>query len=183
MALAMQRLEGSGREIARVIGVIDEIAFQTNLLALNAAVEAARAGEAGKGFAVVAEEVRSLAGRSAEAARETRDMLTTTTTEMSQGVTIAREVEESFVGLFASFEKTGELLRSIAESSELQARSVQQLTGSVGDVEQGVQGGAGSSEELSAAATEAHEEVEAMRELVGQFRFRPEAARGSDGPA
>ena len=177
MAVAMQKLEGSGKEIARVIGVIDEIAFQTNLLALNAAVEAARAGEAGKGFAVVAEEVRNLAGRSAEAARETRDMLGATTQEMNRGVQIAEDVEKSFGELFASFEKTGEFLSSIAESSQVQARSVQQLTESVGDVEQGVQGGAGNSEELSAAATEAHDEVESMRQLVGQFRFRPEAAQ------
>jgi methyl-accepting chemotaxis protein len=171
MRSAMEQLEASSRAITQVIGSIDEIASQTNLLALNAAVEAARAGEAGKGFAVVAEEVRSLAGRSAAAARQTREMLERTGSDVHEGVSLAIRVEETLSTIFTAFSEVQDFLKEISESSDLQARSVHQVTESVGSIEHVIQDNAGNSEELSASANETHEELEEMRHLLEGFRY------------
>ena len=157
--------------IGEIIRAIDEIAFQTNLLALNAAVEAARAGEAGKGFAVVAEEVRNLAQRSAEAARETTSMVEESNQRSENGARITRLVEEAFGGILNHAVRTSTLLEEMAAASSEQAEGVEQIHAAVGSLDEVVQQTAASSEELAAAAEETSGQVESLRSTVSTFRW------------
>ncbi len=170
MTSAMGEIKQSSTEIVKVIKVIDGIAFQTNLLALNAAVEAARAGEAGKGFAVVAEEVRSLAQRSAVAAKDSGEMIQQATSRADAGVEIAARVSGVLEEVATSTAEVNSLLGQIARASKEQADGAHQVNRGVSELETQTQMNAGNSEELAAAAQETGSQVKGMRELVSHFK-------------
>ncbi len=174
MVNAIDEIKKSSDATAKIVKTIDEIAFQTNLLALNAAVEAARAGEAGKGFAVVAEEVRSLAQRSAEAAKSTASLIEESVKSSSKGVQISKEAAEALKEISAHADNVDKLLSQIHSSSEEQFKSVSQVSTAIHEMEKVTQSNAAnaeesasSSEELSAQSNEMLRLVEDLLELVG----------------
>ena len=167
---AVAQIRASSAEVAKVIQVIDDIAFQTNLLALNAAVEAARAGESGKGFAVVAEEVRTLAQRSAQAAKDTAGLLVTANDRSERGNVLAKEVDQSLQAIVAAYAKVETVLSGIGSAATEQKDGVQQVTTSLSQVDRTTQGNAATAEEVARSATASAEHVLRMRELVGAFK-------------
>ncbi|MCU0864197.1 MAG: methyl-accepting chemotaxis protein [Planctomycetes bacterium] len=167
---AVAEIRQSSAEVQKVIGVIDDLAFQTNLLALNAAVEAARAGEAGKGFAVVAEEVRTLAQRSAQAAKDTGQLLQTAAERSNRGSTLATEVEAGLQEIVTSYAKVEGVLGQIAAATREQKDGVQQINTALSTVDQATQKNASTAEELSRTATASADHVRQLRGLVGAFR-------------
>jgi methyl-accepting chemotaxis protein len=177
MSSAIREIEKSAGETAKIIKVIDEIAFQTNLLALNAAVEAARAGEAGKGFAVVAEEVRNLAMRSAEAAKNTAAMIEQSVTSAKSGVEIADEVGKVLEEITASNQKVNALVCEIAAASNEQAKGIEQVNQAVTQMDKVTQSNAAGAEESAAASEELSSQAEQMKNVVGQLM---ELVRGYD---
>jgi methyl-accepting chemotaxis protein len=170
MTAAVSAIEKAAAEIGHILKVIDEIAFQTNLLALNAAVEAARAGEAGKGFAVVAEEVRSLAQRSAEAARSTGTLIDTSNESARRGAEVAARVNQNLAEITGNTTQVAQILGGIAVACNEQAAGIRQINGSTSTLDQSTQQTAGNSEELAAAAQEMSSQVTCLRDLVGQFK-------------
>ena len=180
MVQAMEAIRTSSDDIAKIIKVIDEIAFQTNLLALNAAVEAARAGQYGRGFAVVAQEVRNLAGRSARAARESGDLIEDAAQRVASGVSIADDTRRAFDRIAHDIKEVESLVSSIASSGDEQARAVAQITTSIGEVANSATATSGQAEQLAAGAAELQSSSEAMRAAIARFRLRA-PARGADG--
>ncbi len=178
MSEAVSEIKQSSGEISKIIRVIDEIAFQTNLLALNAAVEAARAGEAGKGFAVVAEEVRNLAHRSAEAAKNTSTMIEDSVKRSERGVQIARRVGAAFEEITTSTGKVSALLSEIASASIEQATGISQINQGVSQLDQVTQQNAGNSEELASSAEEMSSQVASLSVLVAHFKVSNAAGDG-----
>ncbi len=169
MIAAMGDISASGKDIAKIIKVIDEIAFQTNLLALNAAVEAARAGQHGKGFAVVAEEVRNLAARSAKAASETADLIEGSVKKAQNGVTIADRTAAGFSEIEDSVVKVTNLVKEIESSSHDQAQGIQQVTIGLGQIDQVTQQNTASAEEGAAAAEQLSGQAEKLRTMLTHF--------------
>lgn len=176
LANAIERIKSSSDQTGKIVKTIDEIAFQTNLLALNAAVEAARAGEAGKGFAVVAEEVRSLAMRSAEAARNTAELIQQAVATAGEGVTLGEEVVVSLSAITEGIAKVGDVMGEISSSSEQQANGIRQVNDSVESLNVITQSAASNSEESAAATEELSSQAAMMQELVDQFRLEDEEA-------
>jgi methyl-accepting chemotaxis protein len=169
MMTAIEDIKKSSDATAKIVKTIDEIAFQTNLLALNAAVEAARAGDAGKGFAVVAEEVRNLAQRSAEAARNTAVMIEDSVRQASQGVAITHKVGESLHEIADAANRVNDLVSEIAEANKQQAEGVEQVNLAVSQMDQVTQTNAASSEESASAAEELSAQAAEMRRMVGEL--------------
>ncbi|ATQ69152.1 MULTISPECIES: methyl-accepting chemotaxis protein [Methylosinus] len=168
---AMGRIEKSSGEIGQIIGVIDEIAFQTNLLALNAGVEAARAGDAGKGFAVVASEVRALAQRSAEAAREIKSLIATSTIEVGQGVDLVGETGRALDTIVAQVGEIDRVVTDIAVGAREQATSLAEVNTAVGQMDQSTQKNAAMVEETTAASHSLRRETEELARSVASFRL------------
>ncbi|MGI2033680.1 methyl-accepting chemotaxis protein [Rhizobium panacihumi] len=168
---AMGRIEASSSRIAGILGVMDEIAFQTNLLALNAGVEAARAGEAGRGFAVVAQEVRSLAGRSADAAREIKELIRVSGVEVKDGVRSVRETGEALTGIGSRVEAINIEVEAIALSAREQSVGLGEINTAVNLLDQNTQHNAAMVEENNAASALLMSEAQRLRDLVGMFRL------------
>jgi methyl-accepting chemotaxis protein len=177
---AMQRIEASSGQISNIIGVIDEIAFQTNLLALNAGVEAARAGEAGKGFAVVAQEVRELAQRSAQAAKEIKGLIHASSTEVEGGVRLVRETGTALKAIGDQIARINEHMEAIATSAREQSTGLSEVNVAVNSLDQTTQQNAAMVEETTAASTALSSEAAKLRDLVAQFRLQAPAEGRSD---
>ena len=169
MSDAINEIQKSAGETAKIIKVIDEIAFQTNLLALNAAVEAARAGEAGKGFAVVAEEVRNLAMRSAEAAKSTSALIEGSVQSARNGVAISTDVAQTLGEITTAAGKVNELIGEIASASREQSQGIGQVNTAMSQMNQVTQSAAANAEESAAASEELSSQSEQLQSIVGEL--------------
>ncbi|MEF2070845.1 methyl-accepting chemotaxis protein [Consotaella aegiceratis] len=167
---AMAEIEKSSEEIGKIIGVIDEIAFQTNLLALNAGVEAARAGEAGKGFAVVAQEVRALAQRSAEAAKEIKDLISMSSEQVGRGVELVTASGKSLEEIVAEVAAMSTVVGQIAASAREQAGNLKEVSAAADQMDKVTQQNAAMVEETTAAAQSLANETDNLARLIAQFR-------------
>jgi len=171
LSQAIDKIKASSDATAKIVKTIDEIAFQTNLLALNAAVEAARAGDAGKGFAVVAEEVRNLAMRSAEAAKNTANMIEDSVKNADSGVTLNQEVLKNLEGINIQVKKVGEVMAEIAAASDQQSQGVDQINTAVEQMNQVTQQTAANAEESASAAEELSSQSAEMKSMVASFQL------------
>ena len=177
--VAMTSIENSAKEISQIIGVIDEIAFQTNLLALNAGVEAARAGDAGRGFAVVASEVRALAQRSAQAAKEIKVLISTSSQQVGRGVELVGTTGRSLKQIIDEVGQINTVIGEIAASAQEQATGLHQVNTAVNQMDQMTQQNAAMVEQSTAASHSLEQETDALNRLTGFFKTR--APTASDG--
>lgn len=168
---AMQRIENASQTIGNITEVIDSISFQTNLLALNAGVEAARAGEAGKGFAVVAHEVRELAQRSAAAAKEIRELIAVSSSEVAAGASLVAKTGEALAQIGTQIANVSDQVGQITQATQDQSMAMQQINSSVGEVDLLTQQNAAMVEETSAASEQLNEETDQLLSLLAQFRL------------
>jgi methyl-accepting chemotaxis protein len=167
----MEEINASARRIADIISVIDGIAFQTNILALNAAVEAARAGEQGRGFAVVATEVRSLAGRSAQAAKEIKDLIGVSVEKVDSGSRLVANAGKTMTEIVNSVRQVSEIIGEISSSANEQSNGIAQVNTAVTELDQMTQQNAALVEESAAAAESLREQGQRLAEVVSQFRL------------
>lgn len=184
---AMSAIEKSAGQITQIISVIDEIAFQTNLLALNAGVEAARAGDAGRGFAVVAQEVRALAQRSADAAKEIKSLIATSSMQVDAGVKLVDQTGDALQRIVAKVLEIDGVVTEIAASAQEQSTALAQINTAVNMMDQATQQNAAMVEESTAATHSLHAETEELNRLIATFSIgeasvRP-VARSRSAPA
>src|SRR5262249_18777544 len=182
---AMTEINESSKRIADIIGVIDEIAFQTNLLALNAAVEAARAGEQGRGFAVVASEVRSLAGRSATAAKEIKDLIQDSVKKVEDGSVLVTQSGQTLEQIMSSVKKVSDIVAEIAAASREQSSGIEQVNKAVMQMDEMTQQNAALVEEATAASQAMAEQVRGLNQMLDRYRVNEmiEGAKNFATPA
>lgn len=168
---SMNRITDSSRQIGEIIGVIDGIAFQTNILALNAAVEAARAGEQGRGFAVVAGEVRSLAQRSAQAAKEVKALIDTSVNNVNSGAALVSQTGTAMQELVVSVRKVSDMIGEIAAASKEQREGISLVNTSVAQLDQMTQQNAALVEQSAAAATSLKDQAQRLAQTVAIFKI------------
>jgi methyl-accepting chemotaxis protein len=183
LSVAVGQIKASSDATAKIVKTIDEIAFQTNLLALNAAVEAARAGDAGKGFAVVAEEVRNLAMRSAEAAKNTSSLIEESVRNAEGGVSINNEVLSNLEEISAHANKVTAVMAEIAVASEQQSQGIEQVNNAIEQMNQVTQTTAANAEESASAAEELAGQSSEMKNMVRAFRLTAGSGRSDRHPA
>ena len=167
---SMEEITASSKKIADIISVIDEIAFQTNLLALNAAVEAARAGEQGRGFAVVASEVRNLAGRSATAAKEIKELIEDSVAKVDEGSKLVNESGQTLEQIRGSVKEVSEIIAEIAAASEEQSTGIEQVNRAVSQMDEMTQQNATLVQQAASASEVMGEEARGLNELVTFFK-------------
>jgi len=172
---AMSEITGSSKKIADIIGVIDEIAFQTNLLALNAAVEAARAGEQGRGFAVVASEVRNLAGRSATAAKEIKDLIKDSVLKVNEGSKLVNKSGETLDAITESVNKVSNIIAEIADASQEQSVGIEQVNKAISHIDEMNQQNAALVDKAAASASIMDEQTSTLHELVEFFTVKKDS--------
>ncbi|AOG06386.1 methyl-accepting chemotaxis protein [Bosea sp. RAC05] len=173
---AMARIETASQKISDIIRVIDDIAFQTNLLALNAAVEAARAGDAGKGFAVVASEVRTLAQRSGSAAKDISALISSSNTEVGEGVKLVRQAGEALEQILTASKKVASTIAEISAASSEQASGIDEMSQAVAHLDEMTQQNAALSEQSAASAGSLSGRIGQLNDLVAAFKTGPESA-------
>ncbi len=172
MVSSMEAFKASSKDIAKVIKVIDDIASQTNLLALNAAVEAARAGEDGKGFAVVAEEVRSLAARSAKAAKESEEKIENTIARINEGADIAIEMKEALTKIVDGVMGTVDYISNIAEANQKQAEAIKHIETDIKKISNITQANMSTAEESSSTSEEMAAQAVVLKNMIGEFKIK-----------
>jgi len=178
----MQDIQKASHQVVDIIGVIDGIAFQTNILALNAAVEAARAGEAGRGFSVVAAEVRQLATRSAEAAREIKGLISASVERVEAGTTLVDNAGQTMSRIVGSIEGVAATIGGITLSAQAQTRDIGQINQAVSRLDQMTQQNSALVEESAAASEGLRHQAQELAALISQFVL-PEGLAASHSPA